>query len=159
MKPRLIFSLCPALLCVVSASVAAQGPELRAGTRIRFTVGASDALHVADVTRINGDSVFVDRCLTCTQLSYSRAELSHLAIFQAIPSGMRILSGIGIGGLVGLGVGLAGASSCTGGDRCDGWIVLVPFGAIAGGFVGGLVGYLTSYRWVPIERSGATSLR
>ena len=149
---RLVFSLWAALLCVVPSAVAAQQRELRAGTRIRFSLGTSDTLHVADVTRLSGDSVFVDRCLTCSRSSYSRAELNQLAMFRPYHPGRRMVTGFGVGGLAGLALGVVVATKCGGGYRCEDSALAVPFLGLAGGLIGGLAGYLTGYRWVPIGR-------
>ena len=133
------------------SSAAAQDPRLRPGTRIRFGIGTTETLHVAELGQATPDSLVLRQCQSCNRLSYGRVEVNRLAVFSRVPAGMRVVSGFGYGGLVGLGIGLLGASMCHGtGDQCDGGIILVPAVGLLGGLVGALIGYLTAYSWHPI---------
>ncbi len=134
-----------------SSRAAAQDPRLRPGATIRFGTDTSDALHVGQLALATADSLFLQRCVTCGRLTYSRIEINRLAVFHPAHRGLRFLTGFGYGGLAGLGLGLLAAISCHGiGDECDGGIILIPFGGLLGGLVGGLIGYLTAYSWDPI---------
>ena len=136
-----------------SSTAAAQDARLRPGTTIRFATATSDTVHVAELDHATSDSLYLGRCGTCTRLSYSRMEVNRLAVFHPAHRGSRFLTGFGFGGLAGLGLGLLAATSCHGGDRCDGGIVLIPFGGLLGGLVGGLAGYLTAYSWDAIPQA------
>ena len=138
-------------LGVAASTAKAQDPRLRPGTTIRFSTGTSDRPHIGELARATPDSLFLQSCPTCSSLSYSRIEVNRLAVFRRANRGLRFLTGFGYGGLLGLGAALLGATTCHGGDKCDGWLVLIPTGGLLGGLVGGLVGYLsTPYSWVPI---------
>ena len=138
-------------LDMTSSAVAAQDPRLQAGATIRFGTGTSDTLYVGQLARATADSLFLQRCVTCGRLTYSRIEVNRLAVFHPAHRGLRFLSGFGYGGLAGLGLGLLAAKSCHGiGDECDGGILLIPIGGLLGGLVGGLIGYLTANSWDPI---------
>ena len=145
------------LICTALSTAAAQETMLRSGARIRFRTNdsvqlAKDSLHVAQLARLTRDSLIVQRCMTCARLGYARAEVKHLEVFRPSDRGSRFLTGFGVGGLLGLGLGVLGATTCHGGDKCDGAIFLIPFGGIVGGLIGGMGGYLTAYRWDAIPR-------
>jgi hypothetical protein len=85
---------------------------------------------------------------------YSRAEINHLEVLRVEGRGDRFIGGLLIGALVGGGLGYLSAHSCGGGDQCDLAGLAVPFGAIGGGLMGGVIGVFTAYRWYPITSDG-----
>lgn len=140
-----------AALGVWVSSAQAQDPRLRAGVTIRFGTDTTSTLHVAQLEQATRDSLLLRRCETCSRTGYSFSEVNRLAAFQRIPAGMRMVSGFGWGGLLGLGLGAIAATTCHGtADRCEDAFLLVPFTGLLGGFVGALTGYLTAYRWEPV---------
>ena len=130
----------------------AQETLLRPGVTVRFAAGTSDTLHVGVLARATPDSLFLDRCLSCDRLSYSRIEVNRLGVLHPAHRGSRFVSGFGLGGLAGLGLGALVAMSCHGpADRCEDSLIIVPFGGLLGGLIGGLAGYLTAYSWDPVR--------
>jgi len=122
-----------------------------AGSKVRFWIAAGGSVHTAQLERLTPDSLILQSCATCTTLRYARADVNHIEVFRALPSGMRTLSGYGYGSLIGLVAGVIAASTCHKlGDGCDGAIILVPAGALLGGLIGGIAGYLGSYAWDPV---------
>jgi hypothetical protein len=122
-----------------------------AGSKVRFWIVAGGSVHTAQLERLTPDSLILQSCATCTTLRYARTEVNHIEVFRALPSGMRTLSGYGYGSLIGLVAGVIAASTCRKlGDGCDGAILLVPAGAILGGLIGAIAGYLGSYTWDPV---------
>jgi hypothetical protein len=130
---------------------AAQSIAVKAGDRIRFSLAGSDSLHDATLARLTTDSLYLESCATCARPLYPRADVRRLAVFRRTGSGSRVVAGFGWGGLIGLGVGAIGAANCHGGDRCDGSIVAIPVAALGGGLIGSVYGYLSAYRWQPVN--------
>jgi len=136
---------------LTSSPAQAQETLLRPGATVRFASGKSDSLRVGVLARATPDSLFLDRCLSCDRLSYSRSEVNRLGVMHPAHRGSRFVAGFGLGGLAGLGLGALGAMSCRGtADKCEGGVFLVPFIALLGGLIGGLAGYLTAYSWDPV---------
>ena len=129
----------------------AQDANVGPGSRIRFRIDSSELAHEATLGLLTRDSLVLHRCVSCDRLRYGRADVSHLEGFYRKPSGSRMLTGFGYGGLAGLALGVIVLKSCHGlGDSCDGAILAVPFGGLLGGLIGVLTGYLTAYEWQPI---------
>jgi len=123
-----------------------------AGSQVRFWLVAGGTIHTAQLEQLTPDSLILQSCATCTTLRYARADVNNIEMFRRLPSGMRTVSGFGWGGLIGLVAGVIGASTCNKlGDGCDGAILLIPAGAILGGLIGGIAGYLSSYKWEPVK--------
>ena len=123
-----------------------------AGSQVRFWVVAGGSVHTAQLEQLTPDSLILESCATCTTLRYARADVSHIEVFHRLPSRMRTVQGFGFGGLIGLVVGVIGASTCHKiGDGCDGAILLVPLGGILGGLIGATAALLTSYKWEPVK--------
>src|SRR5437762_4363485 len=121
-----------------SSRATAQDPRLRPGAAIRFGTDTSDALHVGQLARATADSLFLQRCVTCGRLTYSRIEINRLAVFHPAHRGLRFLSGFGYGGLAGLGLGVLAAKSCHGlGYECDGRVSSLSLCGCAGRLGGG----------------------
>lgn len=145
------------VLCVLSiAAVPARGQVtntigIQPGSTVRFQIGGDASYRSGVLSRFTADSLIVERCPTCQgRLLYARSELTRLDVSERMPSGSRVLTGFGVGGLTGLALGALGAAACGGGYKCEDEILLVPFGGLFGGLVGALIGYLTAYKWVPV---------
>lgn len=156
MKASVRFCLGAAfLLCGLSAraqpSVRPIGIE--PGASIRFQIFGDSLFRSGILSRFTQDSLIVERCPTCYgRLDYGRAELTRLDVSKRLGNGgSRALTGFAIGASAGLALGYLGAISCKGGDRCDGGIILIPFGGILGGLIGVAAGYLTAYKWEPVS--------
>ena len=142
------------LLCTAFFDADAQESYVKEGATIKFQTDSGQLTHTAQLALLTRDSLFLQRCSTCSRLVYSRVEVSHLAVFHAEGRGDRFLTGWLIGTLAGGGLAYVEASTCTGGDKCDGGIVLVPAMAILGGLIGGIAGVLSGYKWHPITPDG-----
>lgn len=133
------------------SGAAAQENGPRRGALIRFRVPPQEALHVADLGRITADSLILERCATCDRLLFSRAEVDQLAVFVTTNRGDRLIAGLGLGALAGGALGYLSAATCKGNaDACELSILAVPFGAIAGAFLGAGIGFMTGYKWKPV---------
>jgi hypothetical protein len=137
------------LLGFAEAGVA-QEARLAPGARIRFRIGTSDTLHVAELSRGSADSLILQSCQTCSRLSYVRTEVNQLAVFRPLNRGDRIIVGLGIGAAIGAGIGYLSSRNCRTYERCDLAFLAVPVDAILGGIFGGMAGFISAYRWDPI---------
>jgi hypothetical protein len=155
MMPRVgIIAIAVALLSVAFSGSAAQETVVRAGATIRFQIDSTASTHSAEVARLTSDSLFLTDCATCNRLLYSRTEISRLAVLRVESRGDRMIAGLAIGTLVGGGLGYLAAATCKGGDRCDGAVLAIPFGAIFGGLVGTAAGLFSAYKWTPVPLDG-----
>jgi hypothetical protein len=146
-----ILSLIALLLVTAASPASAQTGDVARGDRVRFSIGSPDSLYEGVLDRLTPDSLFLESCETCTRLLYSRSEIGRLAVFRKSGGGMRAVTGFGLGGLIGLAIAGFAAASCHGGDKCDGAIVAIPFFGLAGGLIGAIGGYLSGYKWVPVN--------
>lgn len=142
------------LFCTAFSSTGAQQSYVKEGATIRFQTDSSQYTHTGQLAHLTSDSLFLQRCVTCVRLTYSRTEVSHLAVLRPEGRGTRFLAGLLIGSLVGGGLGYLSASNCGGGEKCDLAGLAVPFGAIFGGLFGGAVGVFSAYKWQPIAPDG-----
>ena len=146
-----------AVIGFLSSALAAQAQSsapigVDPGTSIRFQILGDSSFRSGILSRFTQDSLIVERCPTCYgRLAYGRGELTRLDVSKRLAGGSRALTGFAIGASAGLALGYLFAVSCKGGDKCDGGIVLIPFGAIFGGLVGGAAGYLSAYKWEPVS--------
>lgn len=147
---RVVRYVIAAGLAFIPLLAAAQERSLAPGSTIRFRTGAEVSPHKAHIERLTRDSLLLRTCASCSKLGFSRSEVNHIELFRRAASGWRVVSGFGFGGLIGLVGGAVVATSCHGGDKCDGAILAVPAGGLLGGLIGGLAAYLTSYRWEPL---------
>jgi len=141
-----------ATLCAAFSTLGAQETVLRPGDRVRFHTGAHETFYIGELGRVTGDSLILERCTTCVSLTYDRASVRDLAVFRAWHRGHRVFTGLLVGGLVGGGLGAVIANTCKGTvDACELSVLAIPFGAIAGAFLGSAIGFMTGYRWVPVR--------
>ena len=142
-----------AVLVFAVGSLAAQQPDLVAGTRVRVhasgatlpltgTIAWQDRTNLA-VVRSPGDTAIVP-LTALTRMDVSRGRQSN------------VLRGARAGALIGAGAGvLLGLVAMADDDSYfDYGAEVVPFGALGGGFIGGTIGLLigsvtTSERWTP----------
>lgn len=143
--------ICAALLCIAFSAAGGQEQEPRPGANIRFRVGMSDSLHVAQLGLLTRDSLALERCSTCNRLRYSRAEINDLAVFRPVNRGDRFIGGLAIGAVIGAGLGYLSSRSCRTYERCDLAALAIPMGAIFGGLFGGVTGFISAYRWEPVR--------
>ena len=139
-----------AVLCIAFSSVGGQEWEPQPGANIRFRIGPSDSLHVAQLGLLTRDSLALERCLTCNRLRYTRAEINDLAVFRPVNRGDRLIGGFAIGAVIGAGLGYLSARSCRTYERCDLAALNLPLGAISGGLLGMAIGLISAYRWEPV---------
>ena len=150
-KSSLRLGLCAAFL-FGGFSARAQSAGITRGAQIRFQVSGDSLFRSGFLSRFTQDSLIVERCPTCYgRLTYSRAELTRLDVSKRRPGGLRALTGFAIGATTGLALGFLSAVNCKGGDKCDGAILLLPFGGLLGGLIGASAGYLSSYKWEPVS--------
>ena len=148
-------ALVGAVLCAAAPAhgqVSRDSVPIEPGSLVRFQVGTRATLLSGFVTELTSDSLGVERCPACWgRLRYARADLTRLDVRRQQPASSRVLGGFALGGIAGFGLGFLSATTCKGGDRCDGAVVAIPFLAIFGGLFGATVGYLTSYKWQPVS--------
>jgi hypothetical protein len=146
------YAIAATLLCIAASTSAGQDTRLRPGATIRFNTDTTARPHIGELARATPDSLLLQRCPTCARLGYSLAEVDRLAVFRRVGRGTRFITGYGLGGLIGLGVGALIANACNGiGDECDGTLIIVPAAGVLGGLVVGLIHYWsTPYTWDPI---------
>jgi hypothetical protein len=142
------------LFCTALSSTGAQESYVKEGATIRFQTDSGHYTHTGQLAVLTIDSLFLQRCATCFRLTYSRTEVSHLAVLRPEARGDRFLAGLLIGALAGGGLGYIAASTCGGGEKCDLAGLAIPFGAIVGGLFGGVAGVLSAYRWQPVGPDG-----
>ena len=150
------FACCALLLYLIGviSPVGAQESIVKTGASIRIRPVGDERFHAGQLERVTGDSVFLERCPDCNRLAYGRTDVANLDVYQPYNRGNRTLTGIGLGGLLGIGLGFLSAATCHGGDKCDASVVAIPFGGIAGMLIGGIVGYATAYKWHPVIPTG-----
>ena len=79
--------------------------------RVGIREAQSGDLHAGQLERVTGDSVFLERCPDCNRLAYGRNDVANLDIYQPYNRGNRTLTGIGLGGLLGIGLGFLSAAT------------------------------------------------
>jgi hypothetical protein len=138
------------LFCAAFSLCGAQETSIKPGASIRFKTDSTDARQFGYLARLTSDSLFLESCDICSRLFFSRAEINHLDVLRVENRGDRFIAGLAIGALVGGGLGYLSAHTCGGGDKCDLAALAIPFGAIGGGLIGGVIGVFTAYKWQPI---------
>jgi len=146
-----------ALLRIIAASAlwalpcVAQTTVVKPGATVRFRLAADDPYRQGLLSQLTADSLIVERCPLCYgRLRYGRVEVSRLDVSRRVSSGTRVLTGVLLGGGVGLLAGAASAGSCHGGPECDLSGLAVPALGLLGAVFGGLGAYLSSYIWEPV---------
>ena len=149
-----------ALAFTLPGSTGAQQTVLKAGATVRFRLGGDDFYRQGQVSQLTADSLIVERCPNCDdRFRYSRAELSRFDVSKRIGGAGRVMTGVLLGGAIGLAGGFVSAETCGGGSRCELAALDVPLFTILGLLVGGVVAYLTSYTWEPVAAGAPSEVR
>jgi hypothetical protein len=139
---------------VVGETANAQYREsLGAGSVVRIRATPVSEWRRANVEQADSDSLAIRFCRTCESQRLAFADLQE--VDRRAPGGhSHFLAGAGIGALVGVAALAVSISQChdTGeGPPCAIGYVALPWVAVGGGLIGGLVGAVTpSYNWVPV---------
>ena len=109
---------------------------------------------VGRLSWLTTDSLVLDHCDNCDRLHYDRRELTRLDVSHRAAGQTRIITGMLIGSVVGIGAG----AICHGGPKCEFQSAGGPVRPLLGAALGGITAYLTSYIWDPVP-AGAVSQR
>jgi len=134
-----------------AAPCVAQTSVVKPGATVRFRLASDDPYRQAQLLQITSDSLIVERCPLCYgRLRYGRVEVLRLEVSRRVASGSRVVTGVLVGGGVGLLAGVGSAASCHGGPKCDLAALAVPALGLLGAAFGGIGAYLSSYIWEPV---------